>query len=186
MPTLVAAEPQLYVRDIAASAAFYSRTLGFSVAFAYGEPPFYAQVVRDGARLNLRQVDDPVVDPVRRDREQLLTASITMADAKPLYREYQEAGAEIVQSLQAAPWGAQTFIVRDPDGISSSSLGTRNKWVHRGNRDPDQFLHAGGSCGRKGRAGGMHGIIRRYRDRHPFGADAQHVGRVDVHDGRAA
>ena len=58
MTTLVAAEPQLYVRDIAASSEFYSRMLGFSVAFTYGEPPFYAQVFRDGARLNLRQVDD--------------------------------------------------------------------------------------------------------------------------------
>jgi catechol 2,3-dioxygenase-like lactoylglutathione lyase family enzyme len=50
MPTLVAAEPQLYVRDIASSCEFYSRMLGFSVAFIYGEPPFYGQVFRDGAR----------------------------------------------------------------------------------------------------------------------------------------
>src|SRR4051794_21120144 len=33
MPTLLAAEPQLYVRDILASCEFYSRALGFSVAF---------------------------------------------------------------------------------------------------------------------------------------------------------
>ena len=49
-PTLLAAEPQLFVADIAVSCAFYTRQLGFSVAFTYGEPPFYAQVVRDGAR----------------------------------------------------------------------------------------------------------------------------------------
>jgi len=116
MSTLVAAEPQLYVRDIVASSEFYSRTLGFSVAFTYGEPPFYAQVFRDGARLNLRQVDTPVVDPGRRDVEQLLTASITLEDAKPLFIEYQDAGADIVQPLKTEPWGARTFIVRDPDG----------------------------------------------------------------------
>src|SRR6476469_10164272 len=83
MPTLVAAEPQLYVRDIPASCDFYSRMLGFSVAFTYGEPPFYGQVFRNSARLNLRQVDEPVVDPTRRDTEQLLAASITLEDAKP-------------------------------------------------------------------------------------------------------
>jgi len=116
MSTLVAAEPQLYVRDIVASSEFYSRTLGFSVAFTYGEPPFYAQVFRDGARLNLRQVDTPVVDSGRRDVEQLLTASITLEDAKPLFIEYQDAGADIVQPLKTEPWGARTFIVRDPDG----------------------------------------------------------------------
>lgn len=116
MPTLLAAEPQLYVRDVAVASEFYSRKLRFSVAFTYGEPPFYAQVVRDGARLNLRQVDDPVVDPVRRNTEQLLAASITLEDAKPLFIEYQEAGVEFVQPLRTEPWGARTFIVSDPDG----------------------------------------------------------------------
>jgi catechol 2,3-dioxygenase-like lactoylglutathione lyase family enzyme len=113
---LVAAEPQLYVRDIIASCEFYSQMLGFSVTFTYGEPPFYGQVSRDGVRLNLRQVDQPVVDPVRRDSEQLLAGSITLDDAKPLFLEYQRAGVEFTQQLRTEPWGAQTFITRDPDG----------------------------------------------------------------------
>lgn len=116
MTAPIAAEPQLYVRDILASSDFYSRMLGFSVAFTHGDPPFYGQVCRGGARLNLRQVDDPVVDPVRRDSEQLLAASITLEDARPLFLEYQEAGVEFAQSLRTEPWGARTFIVRDPDG----------------------------------------------------------------------
>ena len=116
MTTLVAAEPQLYVRDIVASSEFYSTMLGFSVAFTYGEPPFYGQVFRDGARLNLRHVDEPVVDPARRDDEQLLVASITLDDAAPLFLEYQKAGVDFAQTLRTEPWGAQTFIVRDPDG----------------------------------------------------------------------
>jgi catechol 2,3-dioxygenase-like lactoylglutathione lyase family enzyme len=116
MTALVAAEPQLYVRDITASCEFYSHMLGFSVAFTYGEPPFYGQVFRDGARLNLRHVDDPVVDPVRRASEQLIAATITLDNAKPLFVEYQNAGVEFVQSLRTEPWGARTFLVRDPDG----------------------------------------------------------------------
>ena len=116
MTTFTAAEPQLYVRDIIASCEFYSRMLGFSVAFTYGEPPFYGQVFRDNARLNLRHVDEPVVDPVRRDTEQLLVASITVDDARPLFVQYQHAGVEFVQPLTVEEWGAQTFIVRDPDG----------------------------------------------------------------------
>ena len=116
MPILTAAEPQLFVRDIAAASEFYSRKLGFSVAFIYGEPPFYAQVFRDGARLNFRQVDGTVVDAIRRATEQLLAATITLEDAKPLFVEYQQAGVEFVQSLKSEPWGARTFVVRDPDG----------------------------------------------------------------------
>ena len=90
--------------------------LGFSIAFTYGEPPFYGQVFRDGARLNLRQVDGPMLDPTRRHAEQLLAASITLEDAKPLFLEYENAGVEFVQPLRSEPWGARTFIVRDPDG----------------------------------------------------------------------
>jgi catechol 2,3-dioxygenase-like lactoylglutathione lyase family enzyme len=116
MVTLVAAEPQLYVRDIVVACEFYSTKLGFGIAFTYGEPPFYAQVFRDGARLNLRQLDKPVVDPARRDAEQLLAASVTLEDAKSLSIEYEQADVDFVQPLRSEPWGAQTFIVRDPDG----------------------------------------------------------------------
>lgn len=115
-PVLLNAEPQLFVRDIAASCAFYIGTLGFALVFSYGEPPFYAQVARDGARLNLRHVDAPVIDPALRDRETLLSAAITLEDAKPLFLEFQAAGAPFFQTLRTEPWGARTFIVADPDG----------------------------------------------------------------------
>lgn len=46
---IAGAEPQLFVADIRASCEFFTK-LGFAVASSYGEPPFYAQVRRDGAR----------------------------------------------------------------------------------------------------------------------------------------
>jgi catechol 2,3-dioxygenase-like lactoylglutathione lyase family enzyme len=100
-PILLAAEPQLFVSDIGASCEFYTKKLGFTVAFTYGEPPFYGQVFRDGARLNLRQLDEP---------------AITLEDAKPLFLEFQAAGVAFHQVLKTEPWGARTFIVGDPDG----------------------------------------------------------------------
>jgi catechol 2,3-dioxygenase-like lactoylglutathione lyase family enzyme len=115
-PALLSAEPQLFVLDIAASYDFYTKKLGFSVSLTYGEPPFYGQVARDGARLNLRCLSRPFIDPQLRDREQLLSASITLDDAKPLFLEYQAAGVPFAQTLRTEPWGARTFIVRDPDG----------------------------------------------------------------------
>jgi catechol 2,3-dioxygenase-like lactoylglutathione lyase family enzyme len=114
--TLSAAEPQLVVSDIAASSEFYTTKLGFAVAFTYGEPPFYVQVFRDGARLNLRHLDTPGIDRVLRDREQILSATITLDDANPLFFEYQAAGVVFARPLRTEPWGARTFIVRDPDG----------------------------------------------------------------------
>ena len=113
---LVTAEPQLFTTDIAAAIDFYVQKLGFAVAFSFGEPAFYGQVVRDGARLNLRHVDALPMDPARRDHEGLLSASITLDDAKPLFLEYEAVGVTFTQMLRTEPWGARTFIVRDPDG----------------------------------------------------------------------
>src|ERR1700751_503668 len=56
-PELSAIAAQLFVADIQASCDFFTRKLGFAVVFVYGEPPFYAQVCRDNARINLRHVD---------------------------------------------------------------------------------------------------------------------------------
>jgi catechol 2,3-dioxygenase-like lactoylglutathione lyase family enzyme len=113
-PILLAAEPQLFVADIEASFDFYTNKLGFTVAFTYGEPPFYGQVFRDGARLNLRHLDEPAIRPELRG--QVLSASITLEDAEPLFLEFQAAGVVFHQELRTEPWGARTFIVGDPDG----------------------------------------------------------------------
>ena len=113
---LLAAEPQLFVADIQASCEFYTKKLGFAVAFIYGEPPFYAQVFRDGARLNLRSLDEPDIIAALRDREHLLSATITLDDAEPLFLEFQTAGVVFHQTLKSEPWGARTFMVGDPDG----------------------------------------------------------------------
>jgi uncharacterized glyoxalase superfamily protein PhnB len=116
---LTAAEPQLFVADIKASCDYFTQKLGFSVVFVYGEPPFYGQVKRDGARLNLRCVDRPVLDNALRERESLLSAAITVAAAdelKQLFLDFQAAGVTFHQGLMRQPWGAKNFIVKDPDG----------------------------------------------------------------------
>ena len=114
---IITAEPQLFVADIEVACRFYVEKLGFKIAFRYGEPPFYAQVFRDGGRLNLRKVAGPVFDRGFRTREgDPLSATLTLADAKPLFLEFQSAGVAFHQTLKTEPWGARTFIVADPDG----------------------------------------------------------------------
>ena len=116
---IAAAEPQLFVADIKSSCDFFNGKLGFKIAFTYGEPPFYAQVMRDGARLNLRCVEQPVIDAELRNREELLSASLTVATAEEieaLFLEFQASGATFFQTLKRQPWGSRDFIVNDPDG----------------------------------------------------------------------
>jgi catechol 2,3-dioxygenase-like lactoylglutathione lyase family enzyme len=118
-PILSATEAQLFVADIKAACDFYTNKLGLTVSLISGDPPFYAQVTRDHARLNLRVVGEPVFAGDIRERESLLSATLTVAttdEIKQLFLTYQAAGVPFHQTLQKEPWGATTFIVRDPDG----------------------------------------------------------------------
>ena len=106
-PILSSIEAQLFVANVKSSCDFYTNKLGFAVEFIYGDPPYYGQVVRDNARLNLRLVFEPV-----------FVASITVATAneiKQLFLSYQAAGVSFQQALKKQSWGARTFIVSDPD-----------------------------------------------------------------------
>src|ERR1700735_4743401 len=122
--TIVCAEPQLFVTDIKRSCEFFREKLGFMLVFTYGKPPYYAQVRRDAAHLNLRRVElgsveRPVIDSTVREREELLSVSMTVATAheiKLLFLEFQSAGVAFQQTLKKQPWGARNFIVKDPDG----------------------------------------------------------------------
>ncbi len=114
---IIRSEPQVFVSDLDAASAFYVHKLGFKVVFSYGEPPFYAQIARDGGRLNLRKVSGPVFDRGFRSREaDALSATLTVDDAEPLFIKFQKAGVVFHQALRTEPWGARTFIVQDPDG----------------------------------------------------------------------
>ncbi len=116
---IVSAEPQLFVIDIKRSCEFFREKLGFSLVFSYGKPPYYAQVGRDSVRLNLRCVERSVIDPTVRDREELLSVSLTVAtpeEIKLLFLEFQSAGITFHQTLKKQPWCARNFIVKDPDG----------------------------------------------------------------------
>jgi len=118
-PALTSTAAHLYVRDMEASTSFFTTKLGFTIDFLYGEPPFYGQVSRDQAHLALRFMDEPFFAEDIREREGLLSASITLATADAimqLFLAYQAAGVPFAQTLRTEPWQAQTFIVRDPDG----------------------------------------------------------------------
>jgi catechol 2,3-dioxygenase-like lactoylglutathione lyase family enzyme len=118
-PILTSIAAQLFVADIRAACDFYTAKLGFTVDFVYGDPPFYGQVARDQARLTLRVVGEPVFAGDIREREHLLSASLTVAtsaEIEQLFATYQAAGVRFHQTLKKEPWGATTFVVADPDG----------------------------------------------------------------------
>jgi hypothetical protein len=64
-------------------------------------------------------MDEAVFAGDIRQREDLLSASITLGtleDIKQLFLTYEVASVPFHQVLRLEPWGAETFIVKDPDG----------------------------------------------------------------------
>jgi len=117
-PVLAFIEAQLFVADVQRSCEFYTKKLGFKVEFVYGNPPFYGQIRRDNARLNLRLISEPVFVGDVRKREGLLSASITVATAseiKQLFLAFKAADVLFRQTLKKEPWGARSFILSDLD-----------------------------------------------------------------------
>lgn len=118
-PVLTSIAAHLYARDLEACLSFFTAKLGFATDFVYGDPPFYAQVSRDHAHLALRSMDEPVFAGDIREKEELLSVSITVASAaaiQSLFEEFKATGVAFHQPLKTERWGAVTFIVRDPDG----------------------------------------------------------------------
>ena len=118
-PAPMMSEPEIYVSDFDTARAFFTEKLGFEVVFTYGEPPFYGQVRREKALLNIRLICEPVFVGDVREREELVSAGFTLGRAaaiRTLFAEYQAAGVDFFRPLKQEPWGARTFIVRDPFG----------------------------------------------------------------------
>jgi uncharacterized glyoxalase superfamily protein PhnB len=118
-PILTSVAAHLYVRDLKAAIDFFTQKLGFKIDFVDCDPPFCGQVSRDRALLALRHMDEPFFAAEIREREGLLSASITVASSEEiedLFVTYQAADVAFAQALRDEPWGAKTSIVRDPGG----------------------------------------------------------------------
>lgn len=114
--SLVRVTPILFVRDVEAASRFYAETLGFTVDFLHGQPPFYGAVARDGVILHLRHVGQPNFAELAAREASLILATIETDDVRALSSEFEAAGADVVQPLVRQPWGGLDFQVRDLDG----------------------------------------------------------------------
>ncbi len=113
---LTRAVPVICVADVVTSANFFNTTLGFSIDFLHGEPPFYGSVSRDGATIHLKFVHEPVLAVGPEDRDGFINAFIEVDNVTALYAEFVTAGATFDQKVTDQVWGKRDFIVRDPDG----------------------------------------------------------------------
>jgi len=106
--------PQFLVDDLDRAAAYYCVQLGFTLDFTYES--FYASVSRDGCSIHLKH--GPAL-PARRkvqQHDEHLDAYISVTDARALFDELTNRGANIVKPLEQRPWACVDFYVEDADG----------------------------------------------------------------------
>jgi catechol 2,3-dioxygenase-like lactoylglutathione lyase family enzyme len=96
--------PNLPVRDVPASQAFYRDVLGFRVNWIWDDN--FGSVGNGEIALFLYESAEPA--PV--------ICSIFLDDVEGFYDRCRERGAEIVSELELKPWGVREFSLRDPDG----------------------------------------------------------------------
>ena len=104
-PRLTRAVPIIFVANVQKSAEFFRDTLGFSIDFLHGHPPFYGAVSRDGACVHLKFVHEPVFAIGTHDRDGLIMAFIEVENVKALYAEYLAAGVRLRSEAQETSMG---------------------------------------------------------------------------------
>lgn len=101
--------PILTVDDLSEALDFYQRTLGFDLAWSWGEPPEMAAVCRDNAEIMLSQ--RTVAQAMGASRIYLVLRGI---DA--YYAEVQQAGADIAVPIGDRRYGMRDFRIADSSG----------------------------------------------------------------------
>jgi catechol 2,3-dioxygenase-like lactoylglutathione lyase family enzyme len=95
------------VPDIMAAADFYTKRLGFQLAFTWGEPPTFA-----GVNLGRVQMFLDLGPP----NPSGCSVYFVIADADELYEFQRANGVEVVQPPGRREWGFRDYSVRDLNG----------------------------------------------------------------------
>ncbi|HZR11642.1 MAG TPA: VOC family protein [Acidimicrobiia bacterium] len=108
-PRVLAARPNLEVREVAPLLAFVTAVLGFTTLATMGDGPDFALVERDGVSLALVASDTPGIPSTT-------TCYVDVDDVEAMHARCAAKGADIVAALETHPWGMRDFVVALPGG----------------------------------------------------------------------
>jgi catechol 2,3-dioxygenase-like lactoylglutathione lyase family enzyme len=101
--------PALAVSDVLAAADFYTKKLGFSLGFTWGDPPTMAGMNLGGVQVFLEK-GTPSPNGC--------SVYFVVGDADELH-EFQHAnGVPVVEPPEDRPWGLRDYTARDLDGYA--------------------------------------------------------------------
>ncbi|MEU6783334.1 VOC family protein [Nonomuraea angiospora] len=114
---ITASTVSLTIDDIAASQAFFTTHLGYTVQAAADG---FASLTRpDAMDIVLLARGTQVLPPEQRDQHAAgLILALTLADGlQDQEKRLRDAGVEITMPLREEPWGERLFQVTDPNGV---------------------------------------------------------------------
>ncbi len=98
----------VFVADLAAAIDFYTNKLGFTLAFQWGEPPYFAGVNLDRTQIFLDSSHEP--------NPSGCCLFFNVADVDELYAFHAANGVEVVQAIGDRAWHIRDYTVRDLNG----------------------------------------------------------------------
>jgi len=105
--------PQFLVTDIEHSIEFYTKKLGFEVAFRYEN--FYAGIIKDSYSIHLKSGKPSIQERKSKRENDDLDIVFSVEAVEDLYEEFVNKSVDIIQPLCDRPYGRE-FYIADPDG----------------------------------------------------------------------
>lgn len=98
----------VFVRELNEAIEFYTRKLGFVLAFKWGDPPSFAGVNLDRTQIFLDQAYPP--------NPSGCCLFFNVDDVDALYEFHRANGVEMVKAIGDRPWHIRDYTVRDLNG----------------------------------------------------------------------
>lgn len=108
--------PMLSVLDLGQTMAFYTDRLGFRVRSAFGDPPIWCTLERDGVTIMFNQPSAAEMAALPRHTRDYLVLYFYPDDVAALHAAWSAAGLRVT-NLRTTVYGMKEFELRDPDGI---------------------------------------------------------------------
>lgn len=105
--------PQLLVADLERSLEFYTRDLGFRIAFRYGD--FYSGITKDGFSLHLKAGLPSIAERAGEQTDQHVDMVFSVNAIEDIYETFVRKETVFLQPLRQMEYGKE-FYLADPDG----------------------------------------------------------------------
>jgi catechol 2,3-dioxygenase-like lactoylglutathione lyase family enzyme len=116
-PRITSQAPVLLTQDVPRAIQYWVEKLGFETTGSWGEPPEFAILKRDSARIMLGKAKaDHVIIPHWQARPGTWNAYFWIDNAKAMFAELTQRGAIIDYGLELKDYGVLEFGIHDLDG----------------------------------------------------------------------